>query len=99
MQTADIIGIIASIISTVSFIPQAYKIFQSRATSGVSLLSFWIVLIGGVCWSLYGWMIKSYQVLFTNAFVSMTVLFIIITTFYFRIKNNKDPNNTINIKK
>lgn len=84
MSFTDIIGIIASIISTVSFIPQAYKVFRSRTTKGISLVSFGTVLIGGVLWSLYGWLIRSYQVFATNAFISIVVLFIIVVTLYFR---------------
>lgn len=87
MTITDIIGTIASIISTVSFIPQAYKIFRTRSTKGISLLSFGTILIGGFFWSLYGFMIKSYQVFITNAFISMVVLFIIIVTFYFKGEN------------
>ena len=74
----NVIGIIASLISIISFVPQAYKVFKSKSTAGISLISFISLFVGSVFWLAYGWMIKSYQVLITNGFISLLTLFIVV---------------------
>jgi MtN3 and saliva related transmembrane protein len=49
-----IIGGIAAVLSTVSFMPQAIKIIRSRDTSGISTGMYVVTVVGFLLWTAYG---------------------------------------------
>lgn len=66
MSFIDIIGIIASVTSVACFLPQIYKIHQTRSVEDLStgmLLNF---LICSLAWVIYGSLTESAYVLLTN---------------------------------
>jgi MtN3 and saliva related transmembrane protein len=48
------LGLVAGFIGAFAFAPQAFKILQTRDTTGVSTLTYVMVLIGAVLWAAYG---------------------------------------------
>lgn len=61
-----IIGLIAAVCTTCSFLPQALKIIKSKNTQGVSL-GMYIIFVAGVClWLIYGFMIKDLPLISAN---------------------------------
>lgn len=63
----EAIGYIAGTCCTLSFIPQALKTYKSRNVSGLSASTYAIYNIGIVLWLIYGFYIKSTQIVFFNA--------------------------------
>ena len=55
----EIIGFIAAILTTLSFVPQIVLIIRTRRTSGISLLMYSIYVIGILMWFAYGLMTQS----------------------------------------
>ncbi|MBU0996456.1 MAG: glutathione synthetase [Firmicutes bacterium] len=78
----DVASIIAAVLTTVSFVPQALKAVQGN-TKSVSLWMFIIFAIGVVCWSIYAISNGLIALAFSNSIA--TVLAGIILTF--KIKN------------
>lgn len=78
------VGFIASIISTCSFVPQVIKIYRTKRVRDVSLSSFIAILSGGVLWSLYGLLIKSYAIFLTNSIISILAFMVVIAKIIFR---------------
>jgi MtN3 and saliva related transmembrane protein len=48
------LGLVAGFIGSFAFAPQAFKILQTRDASGVSKLTYTMVLAGAVLWAAYG---------------------------------------------
>lgn len=67
MNEIDLLGIFAGTLTTVAFVPQAVKIWQSKSASDVSFGMFLIFSLGLVSWLLYGIAIHSTPVIIANA--------------------------------
>ena len=63
---AEIIGYIAGTLTTICFIPQAWKIIRNDNYEGVSLLMYVCYSLGVVCWLIYGICIESAPVITFN---------------------------------
>lgn len=64
---ANVIGTGAALCSMASFVPQLTKIWKERDASQVSLRMFAITVTGFTLWVLYGWTLKSWPIMVSNA--------------------------------
>ncbi len=51
----DTIGLVASCLTTLSFLPQAIRTVRTRDTSGISLVMYSMLCVGIALWTVYGW--------------------------------------------
>ncbi|MCX5686746.1 MAG: SemiSWEET transporter [Candidatus Omnitrophica bacterium] len=72
MDYANIVGLIAGAMTTISFLPQAARIYKTRHTSDLSLPTYIVLLAGVFLWLCYGVMVKSYPIIIANA-VTMAI--------------------------
>ena len=63
----ELIGFIAAILTTVAFIPQVYKVWQTKSVSGMSLTMYLIFFCGVLLWLVYGLIINSLPMIIGNA--------------------------------
>lgn len=73
----EIIGMVAAILTTLSFLPQAIKTIRTRETHAISLSMYAMFTAGVACWLVFGIMIESYSVAVANFFtlgLAMTIL-------------------------
>ena len=78
----EYIGITAGTLTTLSFLPQVIKIWQTRDASSISLLMYSIFCTGVVFWLTYGIAISSFSIIAANTItllLSGGVLFLKIT--------------------
>jgi MtN3 and saliva related transmembrane protein len=75
----EIIGFLAAILTTISFLPQAVKIIKTKDTSSISLTMYVIFTTGVLCWLVYGIHILNWAVLLANG---VTAIFSIIILTY-----------------
>ena len=61
------IGNIAAILTTLSFLPQALQVIKTKNTEGISLGMYTIFVLGVFLWSIYGYINKDMPVLLANA--------------------------------
>ncbi len=73
----EIIGGCAGILCTISFLPQVIKIFRSKNTKDISLLTFSMFAIGVFLWFIYGMLIKDMPVIMTNISIFILALLIV----------------------
>lgn len=85
------IGIIAAILTTISFLPQVTQIIKTKDTSGISLGMYSLYVIGSALWAVHGLISKDMSVLFANI-VTFTLSLIILG---FKITNERNKNNFI----
>jgi MtN3 and saliva related transmembrane protein len=74
----NLIGFIAGICTTVSFIPQAVKIYRTKKTSDISLGMFILMSTGVALWIAYGFLINSALVIIANAVTLMLAAYILV---------------------
>lgn len=69
MNTIELIGYLAAVLTTVSFVPQVIKVFRERQTAAISLGMYVLFTIGVALWLVYGILIHSLPVAIANAVV------------------------------
>ncbi len=84
-MNVEIIGLIAGTISSVTFLPQVIKIWQTKSAKDLSSpMLFFLVLSVGL-WLSYGIAIKNIPVIYTNSAVLIMSLIMV----YFKWKFGK----------
>jgi len=78
MNYIDFIGFAAAIGTTSSLIPQAYKVFKTNKTEDLSLFMFCLISAGVFLWFVYGLLISSYPVIFSNGLTFILSVYIMI---------------------
>ena len=79
MSYVEIIGMIAAVLTTSGYVPQAVKVIREKNTKSISRGMYTIMTIGGMTWFAYGLLIESWPVILANAFTTMLTSTILIT--------------------
>ena len=66
MDLATIVGALATICSTASFLPQAWKVIRTRDTESISTGMYAITVVGFACWLTYGLVLGQWPLIVTN---------------------------------
>ena len=76
MQLAESLGLVGGALVTCSMIPQLIRVFQLRSAREISILFTTLLLLGMVCWLVYGVYLSLTPVILWNAtgVVLVTVL-------------------------
>ena len=78
MSAPDLVGTVAATLTTVAFIPQAWLMWKSGRTEGVSLGMYSIFTIGVALWLLYGVMLGAWPIVVANAITFVLAAFILL---------------------
>lgn len=73
----EVIGLIAAVLTTASFLPQVFKTYKTKDTSGLSLTMYIVFFIGVVLWSIYGIYIHSLSIILANSITAFLALYLI----------------------
>ena len=63
----DAIGTAAAVLTTASFVPQAWHSFKTRDVSGISLGMYSAFTLGVALWLLYGVLLQSWPLIVANS--------------------------------
>lgn len=88
--TPDIIGYIAALLTTASFLPQAIMTLKTRDTESLSLGMYSLFTLGVLMWLLYGIKINDLAIIYANAItlaLASTILFFKIYNTFFNKKS------------
>ena len=66
MTMLDWLGYGAAMLTTLSFVPQAWHTFQTRDVSGISLGMYSAFTLGVLLWLVYGVMLGAWPVIVAN---------------------------------
>lgn len=83
MNTVTFIGYLASVVSIISFLPQAIKSWRTKATKDISLPGYILLESGAVLWLMYGIMMKDVPIIITNS----TIGAIVLCTIFLKLKH------------
>lgn len=67
MQIADVVGIVAALFTTASFLPQAIRIFKTKSTKDLSIMMYIMFVVGIFLWMVYGILLKSLPLILANS--------------------------------
>ena len=67
MNLPDLTGTLAALLTTLSFVPQAWHTFQTKDVSGISLGMYSAFTLGVALWLAYGLMLQAWPVVIANA--------------------------------
>ena len=82
MQAIEILGLVAGTITSVTFLPQVVKIWQTKSAKDLSLMMLLLLMMGVVLWLIYGLVVMSAAIIYTNSMV-LGMSFIML---YFKLK-------------
>ena len=63
----DLIGSVAAVLTTASFIPQVWHSFKTRDVSGISLGMYSVFTVGVALWLVYGLLLWSWPLIIANS--------------------------------
>ena len=63
----DLIGSVAAVLTTVSFVPQVWHSLKTRDVSGISLGMYSAFTIGVALWLVYGILLLSWPLIIANS--------------------------------
>jgi MtN3 and saliva related transmembrane protein len=82
MHWINYIGYIACSLSSITFIPQVYKAWQTKSVKDLSIWMLLLVMISTILWLIYGFGIYSGPVIMGN----ITVLLLSFVLLFFKLR-------------
>ena len=67
MKSIDIVGYIAATLTTAAFLPQVFKVWQSKSTKDLALPTLLSFIAGVSMWLVYGFLVESTPIIIANA--------------------------------
>lgn len=77
MDTTTVLGYIAGALTTMSLVPQVWKMWKTKSARDVSLAMFLVFVVGISLWIAYGVSIRSAPVIIANT-VSLLLGFVVL---------------------
>lgn len=92
MLDVMVIGYIAAICTTCSFVPQVIHILKSRDTRSISLAMYSIFVFGVFLWFIYGVFIQDWPIIIANAITLILASTILTLKIRDLLKSKKDTS-------
>ncbi|MDI6889749.1 MAG: SemiSWEET transporter [Thermodesulfovibrionales bacterium] len=77
MSVEFLIGLIAGLLCTISFLPQVIKVIRTKNTEALSLATFSIFSMGVFLWLIYGILIGKIPIILANGITLILVIIIL----------------------
>ncbi len=84
MTLVDAVGSLAAILTTISFVPQAWHSFKTRDVSGISLGMYSVFTVGVALWLVYGWLLGAWPIVIANIVTLVLAIAILAMKLRFR---------------
>lgn len=84
MLSTDLIGYVAAILTSVSFVPQVFHTLRSRDVRGISLSMYSVFTAGVACWLMYGLVIGAWPIVVANSVTLLLASSILVMKLRFR---------------
>lgn len=79
MNSVTLLGLVAAVFTTLSFLPQVLKIIKTKETGDISLLMYVFLECGLLLWFFYGFFINSVPLMLANgiALILSTIILVL----------------------
>ena len=68
MNRVTIVGLVASVCTGLSLVPQLIKLIKEKKASDISVYMLIILFVGLGCWVVYGFLKKDWLIIISNSF-------------------------------
>lgn len=85
MNYIDLIGYFGSFLTSVTFVPQVYKTWQTKSAGDLSLAMMCIVLLSCIVWLVYAFALMLWPVIIANSIIGVLSVILI----YFKLTFKK----------
>lgn len=68
MTLTNCVGSAAATLTTIAFIPQAWKVWRTKHTADISMGMYILFTLGVALWLAYGILLESWPIIIANAF-------------------------------
>ncbi|HEY6721714.1 MAG TPA: SemiSWEET transporter [Burkholderiales bacterium] len=65
-MNVDLVGTVAGALTTIAFVPQAWRIWKTRSAQALSLSMYLIFTSGVALWFLYGLLLGAWPIIASN---------------------------------
>ena len=84
MSTIQLLGLAAGTITSITFVPQVIKIWQTKSAKDLSVSMLLLLMLGVIMWLSYGLIVRDIAIIYTNSMV--LIMSIIMLFFKYRFK-------------
>jgi MtN3 and saliva related transmembrane protein len=84
MHWIEFVGHFGALLSSITFIPQVYKAWQSRSVGDLSLNMMFIVFTSTIVWLVYGIVLELWPVIVANSIICLLSSLLIYFKFSFK---------------
>ena len=84
MNTTEVIGYLAAMLTTIAFLPQALHTWRTRSTHGISLGMYAIFTSGLVLWLAYGILLGAWPIIIANVITLALAVSILAMKIFYR---------------
>lgn len=74
----EIIGLIAAVLTTSAYVPQAYKTWKTKSAGNISLTMYIAMFVGILLWLVYGIHLNSFAMIAANSVTAILTLIILV---------------------
>ena len=83
MNSIDLLGSLAGVLTTVAFVPQVLKTWRSRSARDISYGMFLLFSLGVALWLVYGLALRAYPIVVANGVTLVLALAVVVMKFRF----------------
>ena len=83
VNSPETIGLLAALLTTTAFLPQVIKTWKTKSADDVSLLMFFLFILGVLLWCIYGLEIHAFPIIIANAITFLLALTIVVLKLIF----------------
>ena len=80
----EAIGVVAAVLTTVSFVPQVWHSFKTRDVSGISLAMYSVFTLGVALWLTYGIFLQAWPLIVANGITLVMAIAILLMKLRFK---------------
>lgn len=84
MKWTELVGYLAALLTTLSFLPQVYKIWRTKRADDISAPAFAAFSLGVVLWLIYGLALGSWPIIAANGVTLLLTAAILALTARYR---------------
>ena len=84
MNLLQLLGLGAGTITSITFVPQVIKIWQTKSAKDLSITMLLLLLLGVALWLAYGILVKDIAIIYTNSMVMAMGLLMMYFKFRFK---------------
>ncbi len=86
MDWSEVVGHVGSALSSITFMPQVYRVWKTKSVGDLSLTMLLIVFLSTIIWLVYGFAKELWPVIICNSIICMLSIVLIYFKFSFSKK-------------